>query len=110
MYTLTIETATHSRTESGKGWRTKPDTVETETLPWYRRDMTPDRIGDLAPYGEDKHRKITEADTLAWFRRIGGSEYAVRSYTPVGYIVTRLISTNPDRTVRKVRRFRITDV
>lgn len=96
MYMLTITCEVYSRTESGKSWRSKPDTAESETLPWYR-------------HGEDVHRKTTSDETLAWFRRIGASEYAERSYTPVGYIVTRLISTSPDRTVRVVRKFRISD-
>ena len=105
MLMLTITTETYSRTESGKSWRTKPDTTETETLPWDRRDTK--SVTD--PYGEDKHRKLTGPDTLRWFRRIGGSEHAERSYTPVGFIVTRLTSTSPDRTIRKVRKFHVTD-
>jgi hypothetical protein len=107
MYMLTIVTDTYSRTDSGKSWRTKPDETKTETFSW---DATPETIGDLNPGGRQRHRKITDPDTLSWFRRLGGSEHAVRSYTPVGYIVTRLVSTNPDRTVRIVRRFRITDL
>lgn len=103
MYLLTIVTETYSRTDSGKGWRSRPDETETETLPWDRRDANGEQ------HGKTRHRNITAPDTLKWFRRIGGSEYAVRSYTPVGYIVTRLVSTNPSRTVRKVRKFRITD-
>lgn len=103
MLTLTIITETYSRTESGKSWRTKPDETTTESFPWDRRDANGER------YGEDVHRKITDDDTLRWFRRIGGSETAERSYTPVGYIVTRLTSSNPGRTVRKVRRFRIAE-
>lgn len=103
MYVLTITTETYSRTESGKGWKARPDETTTETLPWDRRDVASGSV-----HGEDKHHKITNEDTLRWYRRIGGSEYAERSYTPVGYIVTRLISTNPDRTVRLVRKFRIT--
>jgi len=102
---LTIMTDTYSRTESGKSWRTTPILSKTEALPWEHRDRT-----DEERWGERVHRYITEADTLKWFRRLGGSETAVRSYTPVGYIVTRLTSTNPDRTVRIVRRFRITGV
>lgn len=104
MYVLTITTETYSRTESGKSWKTHPDETETETMPWDYRDAKGEQSG------EDRHRKITADDTLRWFRRIGGSEYAKRSYTPVGFIVTRLVSTNPDRTVRKVRKFRITNV
>lgn len=108
MYMLEIITETYSRTESGKSWRTNPDETETKTLPWYLRDVPFDP--DYMAWGSDMHRKITSDDTLRWFRRLGGSEYAERSYTPVGYIVTRLTSTDPSRTVRKVRRFRITDV
>lgn len=104
MFTLTITKSTYGRTDSDKGWRTVADSVETETFPWDRRD-----VGVFDRYGEDVHRKITSADTLRWFRRIGGSEYAERSYTPFGYIITRLISTSPSRTVRVVRRFRITN-
>lgn len=104
MYVLTITKETYSRTESGKSWRTKPDETETESLPWAEWD-TPH--GNR--YGEYVHSKITNSETLRFFRRLGGSEHAERSYTPVGYIVTRLISTNPDRTVRIVRKFRITD-
>lgn len=103
MRTLTITTETYTRTESGRSWRSRPDYVDVESLPWDYRDT---EAGQQS--GEDKHRKITENDTLRWFRRLGGSEYAERSYTPVGYIVTRLVSTNPDRTVRVVRKFKIT--
>ena len=111
MYTLTITTETYSRTESGKSWRSKPDTIETETLPWHRTDPDPSgRWITREHYGEEVHSNITHPDTLRWFRRLGGSEYAERSYTPVGFIVTRLVSTSPDRTFRKVRRFRVTDV
>jgi hypothetical protein len=110
MYMLTITTETYSRTESGKSWRSQPDEMTTETLPWHRMDLVGQAWITRERWGENVHRKITAPDTLRWFRRIGGSEYAVRSYTPVGYIVTRLVSTNPDRTVRIVRRFRITNV
>lgn len=103
MYMLTITTETYSRTESGKSWRSQPDETTTEILPWDRRDA------NGAQSGEDMHRKITGTDTLRWFRRLGGSEYAERSHTPVGYIVTRLVSMSPSRTVRKVCKFRITD-
>lgn len=105
MLMLTIVTETFSRTESGKSWKSQPDETEIDTVPWYSRDVPKD-----ARYGEDLHRKITNEDTLKWFRRIGGSERAERSSTPAGYIVTRLVSTSPERTLRRVRRFRITDI
>lgn len=105
MYMLTITRETYSRTESGAGWRSKPDATETETLPWEHRNRFEDER-----WGERVHAYITEPDTLRWFRRLGGSEYVVRNYTPVGYIVTRLVSTNPGRTVRVVRKFTITGI
>ena len=104
MRTLTMITDTYSRTASGKGWRARPDESETVTLPWDRRD-----VGAGERYGEELHRNVTAPDTLAWFRRLGGSEYVERSYTSAGFIVTRVISSNPDRTMRKVRRFRVSD-
>jgi hypothetical protein len=107
MYVLTITRESYSRTDSGKSWRSKPDETEIESFPWFGGDFA-SLSGER--YGEDVHHKITDSDTLWWFRRIGGSEHAERSYTPVGYIVTRLVSTNPDRTLRIVRKFRITDV
>lgn len=115
MYMLTIITEYYSRTDSGLSWRTKSDETTTETLPWYGTEPDPSDPTGAAwitheRWGEDVHRKITSDDTIRWFRSWGGSEYAERSYTPVGYIVTRLISTNPDHTVRIVRRFRITNV
>ena len=100
MLMLTITTETYSPADSGKGWRSKPDTTETETLPWSEYDAPG---GTLS--GENAHRNITSLETLAWFRRLGGTESVQRSYTPAGDLVTRLVSTNPDRTERVVRRF-----
>ena len=51
------------------------------------------------------YKNIVSNDTLKWFRRLGGSETAQRSYTCRGYMVTRLISRNPDRSVKVIRTF-----
>ena len=51
------------------------------------------------------YKKIVDANTLRWFRRLGGSETAQRSHTCRGYMVTRLISRNPDRDVKVIRTF-----
>jgi len=114
MYMLTITTERYSRTDSGKSWRTHPDTTESETLAWNRTDPDPsDPTGQAwitrERWGEDVHDKMTSPDTLRWFRRLGGTEHTERSYTPVGYIVTRLISTSPDRSIRHIRTFRISN-
>ena len=52
-----------------------------------------------------QYNNITNVDTLKWFRRLGGSETAKKNYTSRGYIITRLTSTSPDRTIKVVREF-----
>ena len=84
-----MTTQVFSRTASGKGWQSKPQTEDHETI------------------NAESYDRITCDDTLAWFRRIGGSETAQRSYTSRGYIITTLASSNPDRTIKKVRSFKI---
>jgi hypothetical protein len=86
---ITVTTETYSRTDSGKSWRSKPDTTET------------------AEITRDQHHNLTSNDTCAWFRRLGGSETAQREYTAGGYDVTRLTSIDPSRTIKKVRSFEI---
>lgn len=102
MYMLTMTKETYTRTDSGKGWRSKPYLTETDTRPWRDTERG-------ARSGQEIHNNITNADTLRFFRRLGGTEYAERGYTPVGYIVTRLVSTSPDGETRIVRTFKITE-
>ena len=45
-------------------------------------------------------------ETLQWFRRLGGSETAVRGYTCDGYKVVRLTSVSPDKQSKTVREFK----
>jgi hypothetical protein len=40
-----------------------------------------------------------------FFRRLGRSEYQERNYTPVGYMVTRVISKSPARDKKTIREF-----
>ena len=82
-----MRTETFSRTESGKSWKSKPDSVETKRID--------------GEYFENK----TSRETQRFFRRLGGSEYAVYGYQRCGYIVYRLTSCNPGRTIRKVHTF-----
>ena len=51
------------------------------------------------------YKRIVDANTLRWFRRLGGSETAQRSHTCRGYLVTKLISRNPDRDTKVIRTF-----
>jgi hypothetical protein len=53
-----------------------------------------------------QYNNLTKDDTLKWFRRLGGSETAERSYTCRGYNVTKLTSTSPDRGIKIIRKFK----
>jgi len=85
---ITMTEETFSRTDSGKSWKTKPDTTETEQI-------TP-----------EQYANINDKETQQWFRRIGGSETAQRDYTNAGYLITRLTSCCPSRQTKRVRTFK----
>ena len=51
------------------------------------------------------YSRITGEDTLKWFRRLGGTETAQRSYTCRGYLITKLTSTSPDKQTKIIREF-----
>jgi hypothetical protein len=57
---------------------------------------------------EKEFFNMTNADTLKFFRRLGGSESAIFGYTCNGYKVTRLTSTSPDKQTKIVRTFNFT--
>ena len=50
----------------------------------------------------------TGKETQQWFKRIGGSETATKSYTSAGYLVTHLVSTSPDKETKIIRTYKIT--
>lgn len=80
---------TYNRTESGKSWKSKPESTETGV------------------YDRKQYENCTGDDTLRFFRRLGGSETVVRSYTSQGYIPVKVTSCDPSRTIKKVRTFKI---
>lgn len=59
-----------------------------------------------------KTEEITEEqynnyiNSISFFRRLGGTETAQRSYTSAGYKVTQLNSKSPDRQTKVLREFR----
>jgi hypothetical protein len=57
---------------------------------------------------EKEFFNMTNADTLKFFRRLGGSESAIFGYTCTGYKVTKLTSTSPDKQTKIVRTFNFT--
>ena len=53
-----------------------------------------------------RYRNLTSNDTLKWFRRLGGSETAQKSYTCRGYTITTLTSTSPNKQRKTIRQFK----
>ena len=84
-----LTTKTFERTESGKNWKNSPTETEITTI------------------DQETYNNIFSKETQAFFRRLGGYERAFKSYTTVGYIVTRLISISPDKTIKIVRTIKV---
>ena len=55
---------------------------------------------------KENYNNITSKETQKWFRRLGGSETAQRSYTCRGYLITRLTSVSPDRQNKSIYQFK----
>ena len=55
---------------------------------------------------KENYENITSKETQSWFRRLGGSETAQKSYTCRGYLITRLTSISPDRQIKSLYRFK----
>ena len=87
--TIVMITEDFERTDSGKSWKSKASTTETEVIT------------------REQYINITCDDTLQFFRRLGGSEYPIRCYTSKGYLIIQLNSCNPDRSLKRVRHFQI---
>mgnify|MGYP003630727874 FL=1 len=87
-----MESITMHKTELLKN----PDTKTT----YFIRDEASESITRA------QYNNLTKDDTLKWFRRLGGSETAERSYTCRGYNVTKLTSTSPDRGIKIIRKFK----
>lgn len=54
---------------------------------------------------EREYNLTVKDETLKWFRRLGGSETAQKSYTCFGYKTYKLISTSPNGQNRTIREF-----
>lgn len=55
--------------------------------------------------GFEQYDNITNKDTLSWFRRLGGTETATKTYTSQGYKTVRVVSTSPDKQYKTIREF-----
>jgi|TARA_R110000772_G_scaffold259372_1_gene376977 hypothetical protein len=54
---------------------------------------------------ERQYNLTVNKDTLKWFRTLGGSETAQKSYTSYGYVIYKLTSTSPDKEIKNIREF-----
>ena len=84
-----LTTKIFERTESGKNWKSNPTEIKITTI------------------NQETYDNIFNKKTQAFFKGVGGYERASKSYTTAGYIVTRLISISPDKTIKKVRTIKV---
>lgn len=54
---------------------------------------------------DEQHENLTNTDTLRFFKSVGYREYTEKSHTFAGYKITQLVSTNPNKSKRKIRSF-----
>ena len=80
-----VTTKKFCRTDSGKGWKSKPYEVEVKD-----REL-------------DDWLRASSRDTVNSFRRSSGYDRAEYGYTSRGYIPVKLISISPDKQIKIVR-------
>jgi len=54
---------------------------------------------------EQNYKNIISDDWVKYMRRLGGVETITRGYTSAGYLVTRLVSTSPNKQNKTIREF-----
>tara|TARA_R100001480_G_C4712392_1_gene178914 strand:- start:548 stop:814 length:267 start_codon:yes stop_codon:yes gene_type:complete len=55
---------------------------------------------------QKNYLNIVSEDTRKFFKRLGGSETAQKSYTCSGYLITRLISVSPSKDKKSIYEFK----
>jgi len=56
---------------------------------------------------QEQYKNMTSYEVTRFHRFLGGNEYVEKSYTAQGYLITRLISTSPDKTQKNIYEFEI---
>ena len=87
-YQIEMTKSEFSKTDSGKSWRSKADSIEKSII--------------------DFENYYNIIDAIPFFKNLGGTEKVTKGYTVVGYIPTTLISTSPNKLTKVIREFRIT--
>lgn len=88
--TITMTRKTFTRTESGKSWKSKPESVKTATIT------------------ETEYNNRAGRETIKfWNGFLGGTCRAEYGYSYIGYTPLRITLVNPSRAEKIVETYRI---
>jgi hypothetical protein len=79
--------------------------IITQTTDRYIKDGKGWKLYETETEAVDLKTVERIADSVKFFRRLGGTETLVKGYTCAGYNPVKLTSTNPDKTARTIRTF-----
>ena len=69
---------------------------------------TYNKIGtEVIELTQEQYKNFTSFEVTRFNRFLGGNEYVEKSYTARGYLITRLISTSPDKLQKNIYEFEI---
>lgn len=69
---------------------------------------TYNKIGtEIIELTQEQYKNFTSFEATRFNRFLGGNECVEKSYTARGYLITRLISTSPDKTQKNIYEFEI---
>lgn len=55
---------------------------------------------------EEHYNNFVDEKSIKFFRRLGGIETVTKNYTCRGFKTTKIVSTSPDRQIKKIRTFK----
>lgn len=79
--------------------------IITQTTDRYIKDGKTWKLYETETEAVDLRTVERIADSVKFFRRLGGIETLVKGYTCAGYNPVKLTSTSPDKTARTIRTF-----
>jgi hypothetical protein len=85
-YTITLTTIRYKKTESGKSWRSKPTSEETEIIKF--------------------ENYFNYLSSVQFFKNMGGYERVEKGYTIAGHIPVQITSISPDKTEKIIYKFK----
>lgn len=76
-----------------------------QTTERYYKDGKTWKLGNTETENVDGRTVQRIADSIGFFRRLGGIERIERNYTCAGYNPVKLTSISPDKTQKTIRKF-----